>query len=67
MADVCTLVIVTTMNTIGCASAPHCGPEIDGRILCVPMAPMACPIPPPSYSCKRADGTEYTWTDGGKR
>jgi hypothetical protein len=65
--DICTLVMVTTMNAIGCVADPVCRPSPDGtKHLCTPGY---CPLPAPVYDCKRPDGSTYTWreTDAGAK
>jgi hypothetical protein len=65
MADICTLVLVTTMNAIGCVPQQVCDPEVDGKIFCGPslQAGSCLSPPPPTYTCKRPDGTLYTYED----
>lgn len=61
MMDICTLVIITTMNLNGCARPSICVPSVDGtRQYCSGFQPFHCPIPEPFYNCVKPDGTIYT-------
>lgn len=67
MADVCTLIVITTINAIGCGLPPSCDKEpVDGKIFCTPYMMMSCPIPKPSYECKKEDGTTYIFVKDDK-
>lgn len=69
MADVCTLIIITTMNAVACIPPTVCTKDADqnGRVFCKPDFETLCTRPPPpSYDCKRPDGTSYIWQDDGK-
>lgn len=57
--DVCTLIVITTMNTQACGAAERC--SIKNNIkYCFPAHAIQCPIPEPTYDCVKADGTKYT-------
>lgn len=61
MPDICTLIVITTINTLGCASGPTCRMSEDGtKKYCMPMAVITCSMPDPVYECKKEDGTTYT-------
>lgn len=60
MADICTLALVTTLAL--CPPAQTCSaPDANGRIFCTPSlhAVNTCPAPPPTWDCRREDGTTY--------
>lgn len=60
MADLCTPILVLTMNAVGCFAAPTCQPAIDGQhSICT--SPSICKPPPAQFNCVRADGAHYIW------
>lgn len=56
--DVCTLIIVNWMNTIGCMKIEECYIKNDKKI-CVPSHSIGCPVPEQTYKCKKENGIEY--------
>ena len=56
--DICTLIVITTMNTIGCMAAESCWIS-SGRKYCIPSHAISCPIPENVYECIKEDGTKY--------
>ena len=63
--DVCTLVVLTTINTVACYSPVVCEPY-NGKTFCTGGTAGACPQPDPWWECKRADGSKYAlkWIEG---
>ncbi len=58
------LIIVTTQTLQMCYAHGVCRPSEDGsKLLCTGQQPVACPIAPPTYECKRPDGTTYIITE----
>lgn len=59
MADICTLVMTTTLLAIPCQTDRQCDQTLDGkRQICTSF----CRPQPQSYNCERPDGTSYVWT-----
>lgn len=57
--DICTLVVITTINAIACAKAEECSIR-NGVKYCIPMHAVACLVPEPFYDCVKANGTKYS-------
>ena len=57
--DICTLIVITTINTIGCMATESCRISSDGRKYCIPPHAISCPIPENIYECVKKDGTKY--------
>ena len=65
MMDICTLIVIMSIPAIACIPPQVCVPSPDGtKTLCQPdysQARSCYSVPPPTYECKRADGTTYTY------
>jgi hypothetical protein len=63
MPDICTMVLISMMNAIGCYNPQaYCAPSSDRtKQLCIPNT--TCPLPPPSYDCVKEDGTHYSYQE----
>ena len=66
MMDVCTLIVIYTQTLLACIPPQVCAPSPDGtKTLCQPdySQIQSCNAPPPpTYECRRPDGTSYTYT-----
>ena len=57
--DICTLIIVTTLNAVPCLTVRQCDATMDGgRQNCTNF----CRPLPNTYDCERPDGSKYIWT-----
>lgn len=63
MPDICTLNAVVFQTLVACMPSTICTSEpIDGKLFCQPgpVLNLDCNRPaPPTYTCKRPDGTAY--------
>ena len=63
IADLCTQIAGGFVTAVACFGPPVPCYSLDPtHLVCPPRQPVPCPPIPAVYTCKRADGSEYTWS-----